>query len=209
MNRSKVGLLSLILAAGLAACDDATGPGDSLSQGEAEALAQVILTQTFATGDPTSATAPGTSAAPVARQVVDFSNEVSVELPCALGGSVAADVEASGTIDSESGAANLQYSSTQTHQSCQVAAGEEQQPFTLNGAPNLTSTFQFTRTEGGTFETAGGISGAVEWESGDRSGTCVVSLEFSGSGDDQGSVSFSLSGGVCSAQISQQVSVAS
>lgn len=206
MNRSKVGLLSLLLVTGLAACDDATGPESSLTQAEAEALAQVLLTQTFTAGDPAGAAAPS-GAAPVARQVVDFSNEVSLELPCPLGGSVAADVSTSGTIDSTSGSANLQYTATQTHQSCQVQPEDAQEPFTLNGAPNITSTFQFSRSETGTFETTGSIVGSVEWTSGDRSGTCVVSLEFSGSGDDQGGLSFSLSGGVCSAQISQQVSV--
>lgn len=206
MNRSKVGLLSLLLVTGLAACDDGTGPESSLTQAEAEALAQVLLTQTFSAGDPASATAP-TSAAPVARQVVDFSNEISVEVACPLGGSVAADVTTSGTIDAETGAANLQYTASQTHRDCQVQPEEAQEPFTLNGAPNLTSSLQFTRTAGGTFETGGSIVGSVAWSSGDRSGTCVVSLEFSGAGDDQGNVSFSLSGGVCSAQISQQVSV--
>lgn len=206
MNRSKVGILSLLLLTAVAACEDSTGPGESLSQAEAEALASVLLTQALEAGDPTTPGAPA-SAAPVARQVVDFSNEVSVELPCALGGTVAADVAASGTIDSQSGAANLQYTSTKTHQSCQVPVDDAGASLTLDGSPNITSTFQFGSSGTGSFEAGGSIVGSVDWTSGERSGSCVVSLEFSGSSDGQGNLSFSLEGGICSAQVSQQVGV--
>lgn len=206
MKRSKVGILSLLLVAGLGACDDATGPGDSLTQAEAEALAQVILTQTFAAGDPTGEAGPP-AAAPVARQVTDFSNEVTVELPCPLGGTVTAAVEASGTVDSQTGATDLLYASTQTHRNCQVQPEDAENPFTLNGAPSINSSFEFTSDGSGAFQTDGSIVGSVEWSSGERAGTCVISLEFSGSADDQGGVSFSVTGGVCSARISQTVSV--
>jgi len=202
--RSGVGLLGLLLVTGLAACDNSTGPSDDLTQAEAQALAQVILTQTFAAGDPGSAALPA-STAPVARQVVDFGNEVSVELACPLGGSVSADVSASGTIDSESGAADLQFSSTQIHEACQVQPEEADEVFTLNGSPSIASTFAFISDGAGTFQTSGSIQGSVSWAAGDRSGSCVIALEFSGSGDAQGAGSFSLVGGVCSTQISQQV----
>ena len=50
------------------------------------------------------------------------------------------------------------------------------------------------------------VVGSIAWSAGDRSGTCSVNLEYSGSSASQ-AVTFSMSGNVCGASISQNYNV--
>lgn len=207
MKRSKIGLLVLPVIALLGACDDATGPaGDGLSQAEAEALASVLLSQTIEAGEQSDAGGV-TATAPVARQVTEFSDELSVTVGCPLGGSVAVDVSLSGSVDSETQNASLSYSVVQAHDACEVQPEETESTLVITGAPNVSSSYSLEITEGSAFDLDGAITGTVEWSTGDRAGTCVISLEFSGSGSEANGFAMSVVGSICSAQVSRQLSV--
>lgn len=208
MKRSKVALLGLVAVAGLAACDDSTGPGpaNSLTEAEALAMAQILLGQTFAAGQQgvmgQQAANPLLGAA-----VVEVENELEITLPCPLGGSVLSNRTLSGTVDPETGALDLQFGLVQTHQACVVRPPDSEVQYTLDGAPNLTGDYALSLDGVGGYESAGTLTGAIAWAAGDRSGICEVSLAFSGSGQAQGAFSLSLSGQVCATTISHEVSV--
>lgn len=206
MNHRKVGLLAIAFSAGLAACgEDSTGPSDSLSEAEAQAVAQVLLSQTFEAGDPSSA-GPGAVAAqyPVASAPVEFGSEGDITLPCPLGGSLAVARSLSGTFDDETGELSFDFSLTSVHQQCAVQPEELEDVLVLSGAPNLASTLELDQDAQGAVTVAGSIIGAVGWELGDRAGTCEVSVNFSGTGTAEGSASNAVSGSVCGVQFSEE-----
>lgn len=207
MKRSKVCILAVTALLAAAACDDATGPGDALTQAEANALAEIILGQTLAAGEE-GGFATQTVANPLlAAAPVSIDRETTVSLSCPLGGSFSAARTVSGTVDSETGAMDLSIALVQTHDGCGVRSAESGTEFTLDGAPNITSTQDFTTDGTGAFTLDGAMSGAVDWASGDRAGRCEISLEYAGSGDGQGGFSMSLSGTMCGVTVSDQVSV--
>lgn len=207
MKRSKVCILAVTALLATTACDDATGPGDSLTQAEANALAEILLGQTVAAGEEGGFAAQVAANPLVAAAPVAIDNETTVTLSCPLGGSFSAARSVSGTIDSETGAMDLSVGLVQTHDGCGVRSADSATEFTLDGAPNVTSTQSFTTDGAGAFTLGGTMSGAVDWVTGDRSGRCEVGLEYSGSGDGQGAFSMTLSGTMCGVTISQEVSV--
>ena len=208
MKRSKVALVGLVAMAGMAACDDSTGPGpdSSLTEAEAAAMAEIFLGQTFAAGQHgVMGQQVGTPL--LAAAVVQVENELEITLPCPLGGSVLSNRTLSGTVDQESGALDMQFRLVQTHQACVVQPPDSEVRFTLDGAPDLTGAYSLALDGMGGYQADGTLAGAVAWAAEDRSGTCEVSLSFSGSGQAQGAFSLSLSGRVCDTTISHEVSV--
>ena len=108
--------------------------------------------------------------------------------------------------DTDTGDSSVTYTITQTHSGCMVQ-GAQGTTFTLNGDPSMTFGLTAeTNTQTTTTTWSGGMNGSIAWESGDRSGTCSVDLEYSGSNADQ-AVTFAMSGNVCGATISQSYSV--
>lgn len=208
MNRSKVGLLGLALMVGVAACDDdATGPESSLTQAEAAALAAVLLDQTMAAGDPDDVATQQVHNPLLAAAVVDFDDELDFTIQCPMGGAFSANRVVSGTMDTETGEMELEFSLVQTHDACGVNPEELDGTVTLTGAPDVTSSWSLSTDANGGFDASGSIMGAIDWVYGDRSGTCEVSLEFSGAGDGLGAFQSSLNGSICLATISQSVTV--
>ena len=176
MKHRKVCILA-ITALLAAACDDATGPGDTLSEAEATELAEIIFSQSVVAADQGGFAPASVSGLPVAYAPVTVDTETSVTLSCPLGGSFTAARSVSGTADTETGAVDVDVSLVQTHTDCGVRGGESGTEFTLNGAPNVTSTQSVTTDGSGAFTLSGGMTGAVDWVSGDRSGRCEISLE--------------------------------
>ncbi|MDT8340865.1 MAG: hypothetical protein RQ751_05065 [Longimicrobiales bacterium] len=210
MNRdSKVALLTLAGLLFLGACDDdATRPaGDTLSQQEAAALTQILMTRTFEAAGEGEPLARARGNPLRAAAVVDFENSVELTLGCPLGGTWSAARTISGTVDTEAGTVDLQFGLVQIPDACVVEPEEVDGTLTLTGAPDVTSSYAFSGNQSGAFEAAGGIVGALDWATGDRSGRCEVDLQFTGSGDGQGALSMSVAGRICQATISEQVSV--
>jgi len=206
MKRSTFAML-LTASVGVAACggDNGTGPtGDPLTQAEAEALAGILMTQSYQGADP--------GALPVAGgpQMVPVSIETTVDaqVPCALGGGIAVHGTLKIVGDSEVEGGTIDYIVTQTHNDCVAQDVESQLTFTLNGDPDTTIELHLTSDPLGALTLGGGISGTISWVTGDKSGSCGISLTFEGSADPgTGAASSLVSGMVCGVSISQQMTV--
>lgn len=190
--------LTLALAVALGACsDDPTDlvEGDPLTEAEAAALAEVVAGTLFSTWEGTS----GPAAAP-ARASGTF--PVDDVFPCESGGSVAVSGSLSFDVDDQTGDGTLDFSVTSVHSDC-AGQSEEGIAFTLNGAPDITATFSAV-SEGDAIDFSGGYDGAIAWETGEKSGTCSVDVDFSFTGNlatETGSAS--LAGRVCDITFSQ------
>ena len=138
MTRRTFGALALSLSIGLAACGDSgTDVGtDSLSEAEAAAIAQFIMSNTITAANSAQSSPDGPAMAPYT-----FESEVDFDAPCPLGGSVdvAATVSVSG--DTEIQGASIAMAMTQVHKSCVGQHEETGQQFPLNGNPDLTVQF--------------------------------------------------------------------
>ena len=201
MNSIHGRLLPLALALGLGACGDdpvTIVEGDPLTADEAEALAEVVAGTLFSTWEQSSGPAPAPALAPA---LASGTLQVDDVFPCELGGSVAVSGSVSFNVDDQTGDGTINFSVTSVHNAC---AGESQGgiAFTLTGAPDIEASFSAV-SEGDAFSFSGGYEGAVAWETGEKSGTCSVDVEFSLSGNlatETGSAS--ITGQVCDATIS-------
>jgi hypothetical protein len=206
MKRSTFVML-LTASVGVAACgsDNGTEPtGDPLTQAEAEALAGILMSQSYQGADP--------GALPVADgpQLVPVSIETTVDVtvPCALGGGIAVHGTLTIVGDSDVEGGTIDYVVTQTHADCVAQDMENQLIFTLNGNPDMTTDLHLTSDPLGALTLDGGISGTLAWVTGDKSGSCGIEITFEGSADPgTGAASSLVSGMVCGVSISQQVTV--
>lgn len=204
MNRMFVrnGALALLLSA--AACgDSATEVVGDLTQAEAEALAEIVAGTVMSSWEGEGAAA--TAASGPARAT--FNQQVSLEASCDFGGSVAIEGEIDVvTNDETEELESLEYTLTQTHAGC-VAESQDGVRFTLDGAPNVSANL-LVLAEGDAIGMDGSYSGAVDWSTSDKEGTCTLSVEFSmdlNLGAETGSAT--MSGTVCGMSFSNSVDV--
>ncbi len=199
MRLSPVHLVPLFAALTLAGCrDTVTVPDTDLTPEERALLASALFGQALGASLEiplqTTSSAQGPEAAPV-----QFSTTVEATIPCQLSGQLASEASVSGTVDNETGAADVTFTVTQTHSACTVNAsgGLEIQ---IDGDPGTTLDLDFTSDGSGGFEASGSLIGGTLYAIGDRSGGCDTNLFFSGSGSDAGG-EFILSGTVCGANL--------
>lgn len=199
MTRSRaVGLILLLTAA---ACGDDNPTdiieGDPLTEAEAAALAEVVAGTLFATYE------GGALAAP-ARATGSIS--VNDTFPCEFGGSVDIDGNLTFNINDQTQDGTINFDVTQDHNDCAVMS-EDDILFTLNGAPNIMSSFTIV-TEGDFLSFTGGYDGAVAFETGDKAGTCSLEVDFSLQGNvatEAGSAT--LNGRVCGISFSHNLTL--
>lgn len=195
--------LLLMLPLALAACESGTDPDEALTSAEAQALAGAILGLTLDAGFAVAAQpqATGPAAAPVT-----IDSELAFDAPCPLGGEVGIALSMEGTVDDETQVADFELTLDQEHRGCGVEA-ESGQRFTLDGAPGVGVAMHLTVDADLTFSISGTFSGAVDWQTDDRSGNCGLNLEFSATGTELSEEgSSSLSGTVCGVTVSHVVS---
>ena len=204
MNRMHVrgGALALLLAT--AACgDSATDVMGDLTEAEAAALAEVVAGTVVSTVEANGAAATAARGPALAT----INQQVSFEAPCELGGTVAIDGALDlVTNDETEELESLEYSVTQAHDGC-VTESQDGTTFTLDGAPNVTANL-VVLAEGEAVSMDGSYSGAVDWATDGKSGTCTLSVEFSldlNLGSDTGSAM--MSGTVCGMSFSNSVNV--
>lgn len=213
--RSRLVVLALVSIFSAVACggDDGVGiEGDSLSQAEAEALAQIVMSQGFSTTpDPTGA--PQVASRSVSFDPIGISDEITVEnLPCPNGGTYSADGSYSGTVDPDAETLDITYTFVHSHSQCAVPSEEAGVIFTLDGNPNITHRYDIVVDGGSSVELTGGIEGGLDWSTDDeRSGTCPINIDTAVSGfaldGETGSISVDVSGLVCGVEFSRSISV--
>ena len=192
MIRNRIGLLTLVASIGLAACGDSTGPAvGELSAAESQSLGGAVLSAVFLT----SASVPAPAPAPAGPALVTYASEIDDTFSCAGGGSVGVAASAQVDIDDTSGDTQIQWSMTQIHAGC-VVTGEGGQSFTLTGDPSMNVAFTVSTTSLGT-EWAGSVQGNVQWVTGQRTGSCLVDLEFGGSSTPSQGLTAEMLGTVC------------
>lgn len=175
MNRMHVrgGALALLLS--VAACgDSATDVVGNLTEAEAQALAEVVAGTVVSTWEAEGAAATAARGPALAT----FTQQVSLDAPCEFGGTVAinGDIEIV-TNDVTEELERLEYTVTQAHDGC-VAESQDGIRFTLDGAPNVTANL-VVLAEGDVLAMDGSYSGAVDWATDGKAGTCTLSVEFS------------------------------
>ncbi len=196
----------LTASVGVAACGDSgTGPtGDPLTQAEAQALAEILMSQSYQGADGGLApVAGGPQAVPVVLETT-----VDADVPCALGGAIAVH----GTLriegDSELEGGTIDYRVTHVHHDCVAQDAEVQFTFTLNSDPGVTTTLFLDSDPLGALTLEGGISGRISWAMGDKSGSCGIELTFNGSADSTTGAGWSkVLGNVCGTSIDQEMTV--
>lgn len=204
MNRMFVrnGALALLLTT--AACGDSvTEVVGDLTQAEAEALAEVVAGTVLSTWEGEGAAATAARGPSLAT----YNQQLSLEAPCEFGGSVAIDGEIDVvTNDETEELESLEYTVTQAHSGCVAESGDGVR-FTLDGAPNVTANL-LVLAEGDLISMDGSYSGAVDWSTDGKEGTCTLSVEFSmdlNVAAETGSAT--MSGTVCGMSFSNSVDV--
>jgi hypothetical protein len=202
-----------ILAAAvlLTACADSTEPEGGLTKDEAGSLAAAILNLSLdasleSGGDgPFAAPGAGPAAAPSAAPS-SFSEHFSGEGPCALGGTMFADVTASGSFDDATQSGSLDFKVEAKHHGCQVKT-EEGRLFTIDGKPSIKAELHMVAKQGKALELSGSYDGDVDWQSDGKSGSCHFDLDFSGSVDmNTDKAAATMKGKACGATISHEFS---
>ena len=183
-------LAAVLLAISLVACggdDDPVGMNDPLSEAESTALANILVFQITSFADdevpfalPLFALAP---AATPAQAPYSITEQVSVTLPCALGGSM--DLSGSSTVtgDTESDdVLSAIVSLVTVHRGCVAVDEGTGSQFTMTGAPNITFTVELLGDINAGLSVQGTAIGSVRWETpDDRVGLCGIDLSFASS----------------------------
>ena len=187
-------LAAVLLAISLVACggdDDPVGMNDPLSEAESTALANILVFQitsfaddevpfAFADDEVPFALAP---AATPAQAPYSITEQVSVTLPCALGGSM--DLSGSSTVtgDTESDdVLSAIVSLVTVHRGCVAVDEGTGSQFTMTGAPNITFTVELLGDINAGLSVQGTAIGSVRWETpDDRVGLCGIDLSFASS----------------------------
>jgi hypothetical protein len=157
------------------ACNDAAGPGDSLSSEEALAVtAQVLasgesvtssINATASAGDQSTAAAPTT-----------FTHTYQSSHPCPSGGHVAFDLTVEGSFDPEAHAFEVDVEGSQTHDDC--AFPHNSLVITVDGNPDIDFIARAAANNGQPSEPyTANVSGGFRWSTSDgRTGTCTVTI---------------------------------
>ncbi len=195
MQLLRVRLLALVLALsfGLLACSD-DGPaasGDQLNPEEAEVMLEALVEAGgFGLG------ALSMMGSPSAGIAASTQFDISETVPCPEGGSIAMD----GSVSVDEGQETMEWTFTQTHQSCQVSAPDDGSGWLFDGSPSVVSSFAmvFSETQ---FSMQGSEEGGIAWETGGRSGTCSIDVSYDFSGTES-TLTGTVSGTVCGNDIS-------
>lgn len=214
--RSRLIILSLAVAVPLAACggDDGVGlSGDPLTNAEAQALAQIVMSQGLEASEQEAAATAARAASAPAAVPVEVHRNVSVEnAPCPVDGTFSVSGSLDGTIDAATEDIDATYTLEHTHSGCVVPHEGTGLEFTLDGHPSVTHTYDLLVQGGESVDLSGSIEGAVDWATDDgRSGTCPIDFTIDVSGfslsETTGSLSVSVDGSVCGVDISDSITV--
>lgn len=202
MKRKSVRYGLLVACVALGACGETDLVMSELSELEAQDLAGAVMFATF-NSTPESAPAPagGPQMAPY-----EYQSAIDTEVACPLGGvvGVMADVLVVGDTESEAG--SLDFSMTHVHDGC-VVQSENDRLFTLWGAPSMALDLLVENNGQGVVEWGGSVTGAIDWATDGRMGTCEVALEFSARVEGDTAFDAEMAGAVCGFNVSRSLTV--
>ena len=198
LHRTRTATLALLFGLVAGACsDDATGPSESLTEAELALLAESLFVLGFdASFDTPPSGAEGPEAAPAS-----FENSIDVTVPCPVSGTVRVEAGVIGTVDGETGAADLDYALDQTHTACVVESEDGSTRIQIDGEPGTAFDYSIDLVEG-LFIVDGSLTGNVRYASTDRTGVCLTDLAWSGSGGIEGGNSCATPGTICGISVS-------
>ncbi|MEJ2203856.1 MAG: hypothetical protein P8170_07085 [Gemmatimonadota bacterium] len=206
MKNGKSPAIVLVATLLLGACgeDPAAVNSGNLSDAEAAAIAEFLLTSTY-----TNAYSAA-QAAPTGPQAVPISGswQADANVLCPLGGSV--DISAHITVsgDTEEEGVTIAVDMTEVHNSC----GAEQEgtaiQFTLTGKPNVMASFDAESTTAGDVSVSGTLDGTLDWITANDEGTCIIDISYTASGNElAGTAAATLTGSVCGVSVTRELMV--
>ncbi len=206
MKNPKSAAIALAASMLLGGCGDdpASVNTGNISEAEASAIAEFLLTSTYSNAYAAAQPAPtGPQAVPFT-----FSSQTDVTVPCPLGGTVdvSAHITVSGDTEVEGG--SISADMTEVHNSCQGEQDGTGIQFTLTGNPNLVSAFDAESSTAGDVTVTGSLDGTLDWETANDTGTCVIDIEYSASGNEvTGAATATVTGFVCGMSVTQSVQI--
>lgn len=200
--KSSVRILALAGMLAAAACgDDGVSPGN-LTEEEAQELATAIFSQSLFDALTLDYQQPAqTQGGP---QLASYSATVESMGDCPLGGTVAIEAVVDVETDDQTGAGTIDFSVDLVHAAC-VVQGDMGTQFSITGNPDLAFDFLMSTDAEENAEFSGSVSGALDWSTEGKDGTCSIGYEFSGSSSQNG-FSFQTSGNVCGTTFSESFS---
>lgn len=206
MKNAKSTATALVATLLLGACgeDPAAVNTGNLSDAEAAAIAEFLLTSTYTNAYSAAQASPtGPQAVPFS-----FSTQTDVNAPCPMGGTVdiSAHITVSGDTEVEGG--TIAVDMTEVHNSCSAEQEGTGIQFTLTGKPNMVASFDAESTTAGDVSVSGTLDGTLDWITANDEGTCLIDISYSASGNElTGTASATLTGSVCDVSVSQAVTV--
>ncbi len=204
MRRIPAGaILSIALASASCGGESSTEPDDDTLTGEeALALLEVAIGQGLVLADDVS----GSEIMTPDGVVLQFM------APCAMGGTVAVDAQASfiGDPGAESAeSAGMELSVTLVHSGCTERHEGTGIVFTLDGAPELKVSIELSFSAEFMLAISGAVDGTVRWATEDgRSGSCTMDVGIETVDDPDALLSLTVAGQACGVQIMQSFSAA-
>jgi hypothetical protein len=174
MRRHPLAFLPLLA---LAACQDGSGPGDSLTLEEALAVtAQVIASGEGAALSSLDGSASSEVAAAYAGVPTTFIHTLQSTHPCPSGGQLRLDLVVHGSFDEAARDLELDLEGSQTHSSC--AFPHNGIVITIDGNPDIDFTARVAATNGQPSEPyTATVNGGFRWSASDgRDGVCTVTI---------------------------------
>lgn len=204
MRRSTYGKIALVLAVGvgLAACgDDSTGPESSLTQSEAEQVAEAVAQQIGFFGFSGGAASVQPDLAPADGTAEQTSTSFDFETTCPEGGSVLF----SGTITADGSGSSSSLDGELNYDNCAQTTSQGS-TVTLTTQPVFDWTSSFELVSETEFQMDSSLGGDFDWQLDSKSGSCSLSIEtsLSVSSSQDGSsatVSGSTTGQVCGVDV--------
>jgi hypothetical protein len=173
MRRYRIAFLPLLA---LAACQDTSGPGDSLTREEA----LVVTAHVVASGEAAALrNVDGSASSDIAAYAAvptTFTHTLQSTHPCPAGGQLQLDLEIHGSFDEAAKNLELDLEGSQTHASC--AFPHNGLVITVDGNPEIHFTARVAATNGQPSEPyTATVNGAFRWSTTDnRDGVCTVTV---------------------------------
>ena len=202
MRRIPAGaILGIALASASCGGESSTEPDDDTLTGEeALALLEVAIGQGLVLADDVTS---GSEIMTPDGVVLQFM------APCAMGGTVAVDAQASFIGEPDDESAGMELSVTLVHSGCTERHEGTGIAFTLDGAPELKMSIELSYSAEFMVAISGAVDGTVRWATEDgHSGSCTMDVGIESVDDPDALLSLTVAGQACGVQIMQSFSAA-